>query len=177
MELNSGRQQVQSVLDVDGFPVGSFSLTTNFDPPLTQPLAKAGNQDAARVRGTVGSVQDAGPGIYVPVHQHLLSWLEQGQVYQLRYGPPARWDGQRPPADGPVPGLADAQRVAASLRVLSLDTWRALLAPDSLRLDLTTPGVMPCLTMGACAATPSGSTTTSSATPPSSSTTSAPGGN
>ncbi len=63
-----------------------------------------------------------------------------------------------------MPTLADAQRVAAQLRVLSLDTWQALLSPQSLRLDLTTPGVMPCFTQGACAATPSGSPAASSST-------------
>ncbi len=62
-------------------------------------------------------------------------------------------------------------RAAASLRVLSLDTWQALLSPDSLRPDLTTPGVMPCLTIGACAATPTTPTSKGS------STTSTPGGN
>ena len=67
-----------------------------------------------------------------------------------------------------MPTQADAQRVAAQLQVLSLDAWQAMLSPRSLRLDLTTPGVMPCITIGACAATPGDTTTTSSPTSPTS---------
>jgi len=157
---------------VEGFPAGSFVLTTNFDVPITQPLAKAGDKDAARVRGTIGSVQELDPGMSGPAHTFWLSWLEAGQVFQLQYGPAVRWDGQHPARGGRVPNLAEAQRVAAQLRVLSLDTWQAMLSPRSLRLDLTTPGAMPCLSIGACAATPGGSSPTST----SSSTTSTPGG-
>ena len=42
MELNALRRQVISVLEVAGFTPGSFTLTTNFDVPLSTPLAKAG---------------------------------------------------------------------------------------------------------------------------------------
>ncbi len=164
MELNSLSQQVVSALDVPGFPAGSFTLTTDFDVPFTAPLAKAGAKGTAAVRGTTGLEQDTGPTEFHTVHSHTLSWLEHGQIFQIQYGPPVRWDGRRPIAEGRVPTLADAQRVAAQLRVLSLGTWQAMLSPRSLRLDLTTPGVMPCLTEGACAATPSGSSTTSPTT-------------
>ena len=163
MQLHAG-MDVTTVLDVPGFATGTFTLTTNFATPFTRPLAKAGQAGAVKVRGTFGIEEDRGPAVSGPGHQFALSWVEGSQVYQLRYGPPFRWDGQTTHSQGPLPTIGDAVRVAAELRTLSLDTWKALLSPDSLRLDLTSPGGVGCYSL-ACPIVPGGSTSTTSTVP------------
>ncbi len=44
--LANAKQQVISALDVAGFSPGTFALTTNFDLPITAPLAKVGDKDS-----------------------------------------------------------------------------------------------------------------------------------
>jgi hypothetical protein len=143
--------QLHMVLDVPGYPTGTFHLMTGLMPLGGSQFLGPHDPSAVKVRGTIGQYQFGGKD------SGRIAWIDHGLGVALTFGPPT--DPQAASTEstlgshGRLPTEKVAIAVANELTTLSESEWHSIWLPSALRTDvvvLPAPRRTECLDWGAC---------------------------
>jgi hypothetical protein len=126
--------EVQLVLDVPGYPTGTFHLRTGLTPLGNSSIVKPSDPMAVRVRGTLGEYQPTQKGFGSIV------WLDHGLAVRLSFGPAivpqTAGTTSTVASHGRLPTEQAALAVANQLTTLSASEWQSLWLPSAVRTDV-----------------------------------------